>query len=94
MARHRYDDNIAEFKNHFDTVIDWVDSIFEYTGMEMRGREWGSLYKTYHQNAYSKSTVEERMNDLFEDTQVKDKKGIFEYMLEGEKDRSLLNPCF
>ena len=32
MSKHRYDDNIEELKNHFDTVIDWADSAFGYTG--------------------------------------------------------------
>lgn len=41
MAKHRNDTDITELKNHFDTVIDWVDSLFDYTGSEMCGRDWG-----------------------------------------------------
>lgn len=91
MAQHRYDSNIDELKNHFDTVIDWVDSVFEYTGKEMCGREWGRLYREYHKNAYSKVKVDKRVNTLLDDSQVTDKKGIFEYILGGEKDSRLLN---
>lgn len=91
MAQHRYDADIDELKNHFDTVIDWVDSVFEYTGSEMRGREWGRLYREYHKNAYSKDKVAERVNALLDDSQVTDKKGIFEYVLGREKDSRLLN---
>lgn len=91
MAQHRYDADIDELKNHFDTVIDWVDSVFEYTGSEMCGREWGRLYREYHKNAYSKDTVAKRVNALLDDSQVTDKKGIFEYVLGGEKDSRLLN---
>lgn len=91
MAQHRYDADIDELKNHFDTVIDWVDSVFEYTGSEMCGREWGRLYREYHKNAYSKDKVAERVNALLDDSQVGDKKGIFEYVLGGEKDSRLLN---
>ena len=91
MAQHRYDADIDELKNHFDTVIDWVDSVFEYTGSEMRGREWGRLYREYHKNAYSKDTVAKRVNALLDDSQVGDKKGIFEYVLGREKDSRLLN---
>lgn len=91
MAQHRYDSNIDELKNHFDTVIDWVDSVFEYTGKEMCGREWGRLYREYHKNAYSKVKVDKRVNALLDDSQVTDKKGIFEYILGGEKDSRLLN---
>lgn len=91
MAKHRYDTNIDELKNHFDTVIDWVDSVFDYTGSEMCGLEWGRLYCEYHKNAYSKDRVAERVNALLNDEQVTDKKGIFEYVLGGEKDSRLLN---
>lgn len=91
MAQHRYDADIDELKNHFDTVIDWVDSVFEYTGSEMCGREWGRLYREYHKNAYSKDKVAERVNALLDDSQVGDKKGIFEYVLGKEKDSRLLN---
>lgn len=91
MAMHRNDTNIDELKNHFDTVIDWVDSIFEYTGSEVCGRDWGRLYRLYHDKAYDKDEVTARVNALFEDTQVHDNKGIFEYILGGEKDASLLN---
>lgn len=91
MAQHRYDADIDELKNHFDTVIDWVDSLFEYTGSEMCGREWGRLYREYHKDAYSKDKVAERVNALLDDSQVGDKKGIFEYVLGGEVDSRLLN---
>lgn len=91
MAAHRNDTNIDELKNHFDTVIDWVDSIFDYTGSEVCGQDWGRLYKEYHKNAYSKAKVTERVNALMGDTQVNDRRGIFEYVLGGEKNTSLLN---
>ena len=91
MAEHRNDTNIDELKNYFDTVIDWIDSVFEYTGSEMRGQDWGRLYRTYHMNAYSKANVESRLNELMGDSQVTDKRGIIEYILGGEKDKRLLN---
>jgi len=91
MARHRADTNIDELKNHFDTVIDWVDSIFEYTGSEVCGLEWGRLYREYHGRAYSKDAVTCRVDELLSDTQVTNRRGIFEYVLGGEKNTALLN---
>ena len=91
MADHRYDTEITELQNHFDTVIDWVDSIFEYTGSEMASVDWGKLYRKYHGNSYSKDTITKRVDELMADTQVWDKKGIFEFILGGEKDYKLLN---
>ena len=90
MARHRYDDNANELLNHFETVVDWVDSIFEYTGSEVCGLEWGRLYKEYHTKAYDKDAVTARVDELLEDTQVGNNKGIFEYVLGGEQNTSLL----
>lgn len=91
MAIHRNDTNIDELKNHFDTVIDWIDSVFDYTGNEMRGLDWGRLYRQYHMIAYPKASVARRVKDLLADDQVTDKKGIFEYILGGEKNERLLN---
>lgn len=91
MAKHRDDEDIDELKNYFDTVINWVDSVFEYTGSEMCGRNWGRLYREYHKNAYSKDKVAKRVNALLDDSQVTDKKGIFEYVLGGEMNSRLLN---
>lgn len=91
MAQHRADTGISELKNHFDTVIDWVDSVFEYTGKEVCGLDWGRLYRLYHTKAYSKDTVTDRVEELLADTQVTNKRGVFEYILGGEQDTSLLN---
>lgn len=91
MALHRLDDNIDEVYTYFNAVIDWADSVFDYVGDELCGLEWGRLYRTYHKNAYSKNKVSERVVALMDDSQVTNKRGIFEYVLGGEKDKSLLN---
>ena len=90
MARHRNDIGIDELKNHFDTVMDWIDSVFDYTGKFVCGLEWGRLYKQYHTKAYSKDDVTSRVNELLSDTQIDDYRGVFEYILGGEQDPSLL----
>ena len=91
MALHRYDTDISELTNHFETVLAWVDSIFDYTGSEVCGLNWGRLYADYHTRAYQKDAVTARVNALLEDEQVSDKRGIFEYILGGETDTRLLN---
>lgn len=90
MASHRGSD-ISELKNHFESVINWADSLFDYTGKEICGLDWGRLYRQYHLKAYSKEALTARVEELLMDTQVTDKKGIFEYVLGGEQDPSLLN---
>lgn len=91
MAKHRSDTTITELKNHFDTVIDWIDAVFEYADKEVCGLDWGYLYKTYHDKAYDKDVVDKRVHELLADPQVTNNRGIFEYILGGETDKSLLN---
>ena len=91
MNNHRGDTNIDELKNNFETVINWADSILDYTGSEICGLNWGELYDKYHSNAYSKDNITKRVKELIEDTQVSNNKGVVEYVLGGEKDTSLLN---
>ncbi len=90
MAAHRHSD-IAELKNYFETVIGWIDSVFDYTGPEVCGLEWGRLYRTYHSKSYDKKKVAQRVSELLSDPQIKNSRGIFEYILGGEQDVSLLN---
>jgi HNH endonuclease len=90
MARHRTDTSIAELKTYFTTVIDWVSGVFSDVESEMRGLEWGRLYETYHSTAYNPSDVSARVRELYGDTYVKNRKGIFEYILGGEMDSKLL----
>ena len=94
MSLHRTDDNITELVNHFDSVMDWISSVFDYTGKYMRGREWGRLYDLYHKNPYNKSEVTKRVNELLADAHVQNNNNIFEYILSGEKDKRLLDIRF
>lgn len=91
MSQHRHDDNITELKNYFNTVIDWASGVFTDVESEMKGLNWGKLYETYHKNAYNPSEVAEKVKNLYGDPYVKDRKGVFEYILGGETDKKLLN---
>ncbi len=91
MALHRHDTDIDGLTRHFDTVIDWIDAVFEYTGKEVCGLDWGRLYREYHGNAYQKEEVARRVEQLLGDPQVTDSRGVFEYILGGEQDKKLLN---
>jgi len=57
----------------------------------MKGLEWGRLYETYHKKKYDPAKVSKRLRALYGDFEVKDKSGIYEYILGGEKDTKLLN---
>lgn len=91
MSRHRYDTNINELKTYFNSVIDWVSSIFMDVDSTMCGLNWGDLYEKYHHNAYDTQAVSALVQELLADFYVKDKKGIYEYILGGCTDKKLLN---
>ena len=91
MSSHRNDKNINELKNYFNSVIDWVSSVFTDVESEMKGLEWGRLYEEYHKKAYDPAKVSKEVRKLYGDTYVKNRKGIFEYVLGGEEDKKLLN---
>ncbi len=91
MSKHRFDSDIDELKNYFNTVINWVDSVFTDVKPEMRGLEWGRLYETYKDTAYKPDEVSAKVFKLYGDPCVENRKGIFEYILGGESDTKLLN---
>lgn len=91
MSNHRKDTDISELKKHFTSVIDWVSSVFIDLTSDMCGLEWGRLYDTYHKTAYNPSKVSEKVHELYDDPFIKNHKGIFEYILGGEKDTKLLD---
>lgn len=93
MSKHRHDTNINEMKLYFDTVIEWVNNLFTETKKEMLALEWNRLYEEYHSEPYDKAKINARIEELFADECVTDKKGIYEYVLSGEKaeKRKLLN---
>ncbi len=90
MSRHRYDKNITELKNYFNSVIDWVSSVFIDVESEMKGLDWGRLYEEYHKTSYNPKKVSEEVKALYGDPYIKNRKGIFEYILGGLKDTKLL----
>lgn len=91
MSRHRFDENITELKTYFNTVIDWISSVFIDVENEMRGLEWGRLYEEYHKKSYNSATVSSEVRRLYSDPYVKNRRGIFEYILGGNVNTKLLD---
>jgi 5-methylcytosine-specific restriction endonuclease McrA len=91
MSRHRKDKNITELKTYFNSVIDWISAVFIDVESEMRGLEWGRLYETYHGKSYNPTKVSKQVKELYADPYVKNRKGIFEYILGGSTNTKLLD---
>jgi 5-methylcytosine-specific restriction endonuclease McrA len=90
MSRHRNDNNINEVKNYFNSVIDWVSTVFTDVESEMRGLEWGRLYEIYKKQPYDPKDISKKVKELYADPYVKNRKGVFEYILGGSIDTKLL----
>ncbi|MCB5984552.1 DUF262 domain-containing protein [Flavobacterium psychrophilum] len=90
MSQHRFENNITELKNYFTSVIDWVSTVFSDVESEMKGLEWGRLYETYYKQPYNSKTVSEQVKNLYADPYIKNRKGVFEYILGGSIDTKLL----
>ena len=90
MSRHRFDTNITELKDYFNSVIDWVSTVFTDVKSEMKGLEWGRLYETYRKKPYNSKTVSAEVKKLYGDPYVKNRRGIFEFILGGSVDTKLL----
>jgi len=94
MSSHRHSNNIDELKTYFNSVIDWASSVFRDERDEMRGLPWADLYERYHGKPYDPKEVSDKVRDLYEDTCVRNRRGIFEYILGGCSDPRLLDIRF
>ena len=95
MSLHRNDESIKEMETYFNSVIDWASGVFIHIEKEMCGLPWGELYERYHKTPYDPTQVAAKQRELYEDYYVKNKKGIYEYILGGCQDTKLLEVrCF
>ena len=95
MSLHRQDDNVDELMDYFTTVIDWVSSRFPGTARkEMRGLPWGSFYEKFGSQSYNSLATQKRVDELFSDDSIRNKRNIFEFILGGEQDKQLLSLRF
>jgi hypothetical protein len=90
MSAHRNDGNINELKTYFNSVIEWVSTVFIDVLPEMKGLEWGRLYEEYHGKSYDPKKMSGDVKRLAADPYVTRRKGIFEYLLGGSVDTKLL----
>ncbi len=90
MSFHRNDTNITELKNYFNSVIDWVSTVFIDVENEMKWLEWWRLYETYHNTPYNPTDISSKVKKLYWDSYIKNRKWIFEFILGWEVDTKLL----
>jgi hypothetical protein len=90
MSAHRNGNNINQLKTCFNSVIDWVSTVFVDVLPEMKGLEWGRLYEDYHRKSIDPKKMSVGVKKLSADDSVTNRKGIFEFLLGGSADTKLL----
>ena len=91
MAEHQFDEDAESLWKYFVEVIEWVEKTFTYR-KEMKGIDWGKLYREYGKNEYDVAELEKKVKALMEDDEVDNNRGIYEYVLSNcakEKERCL-----
>lgn len=91
MARHRRDEGIEELRGYFDGVLGWAVSTFSEVRPELRGQDWGGLYRRFHGEHYDLAALNARVAELMDDPYVRNRRGVYEYVLGGEEDKQLLD---
>ena len=81
MAAHYKDENSDELWGYFQKVIDWVNSVFPFYRKEMKGLDWGRLYRIYKGYTNNPVALEAEISRLMADDEVTCKKGVYEYVL-------------
>jgi hypothetical protein len=85
MAQHQNDEDASVLWEYFQSVINWVKQTFTKYRREMKGVEWGLLYNTYNETELDTNKLEEEIKRLMIDEDVTNKKGIYEYVLNGKE---------
>ncbi|MCM1194723.1 MAG: DUF262 domain-containing protein [Corallococcus sp.] len=85
MLVHQHDTHATPLWQYFQSVINWVQTIFMKYRKEMKGVEWGYLYNKYGNIVYDPNELERRVAELMQDDDVQRRFGIYEYLLGGKE---------
>lgn len=81
MSEHQKEPNANELWLYFNSVINWVKTVFPKYRKEMKGIQWGFLYNEFKDQKYDSKKLEEEISKLMEDEDITNKKGIYSYVL-------------
>lgn len=97
MAQNQFTESAEELWKYFEEIIDWVKKVFPKYRKEMLGLNWGPLYDEFKDivdsEGFDSAELEKRIVALMKDEDVTKKKGIYEYILNGD-ERALSIRCF
>ncbi len=81
MSIHQFDNNADELWQYYQDIVDWIEKIFIGKRKEMKWLDWGKFYNKYKDQKYNAQDLEGIISNLMKDSEVQDKKWIYEYVL-------------
>ena len=81
MAEYQHEPNANELWLYFQSVINWVRTVFLKYRKEMKGIAWGFLYNEFNDHKFDSVKLEKEISKLMQDENVTKKKGIYSYIL-------------
>ena len=85
MAQHQHDTSASPLWLYFQSVIEWVKTIFPDYRKEMKGVPWGPLYNEFKDVMLDPKKLGAEVARLMADDEVSNKKGIYSYILDGKE---------
>jgi hypothetical protein len=85
MAIHQHDPEATDLWLYFQSVVNWVRATFPTYRREMKGLPWGSLYNVFNGKSFNVAKLESRVTELMLDDEIENKRGIYEYLLDGQE---------
>lgn len=86
MGKHQREPNALDLWHYFQNVINWVKSTFpNYRAKMMKGLPWGEYYNQYKDSKLDPTDLERQTKELIDDDEVQNNKGIYAYLLSGDK---------
>jgi hypothetical protein len=80
MAIHQKDANAGKLWSYFTQVISWVKEVFPVVRKEMKGVDWGYIFNNYGNKFPDSAQLEEQVQQLMQDGDITNKKGIYVYL--------------
>ncbi len=86
MAANQHQPDAESLWTYFQSVIDWIKTTFtDYRADMKKVPDWGSLYRAYKDYALDPAAIEAETAKLMQDYDVRNKPGIYSYILTREE---------
>ena len=85
MSVHQHDQNANELWTYYQNVINWIGLTFTVYRREMKGLDWGGLYRRFKDELFNTEKLEQEIRALMTDEDVTSRKGIYPYVLTREE---------